>query len=135
MNSNKTEFMCLKQEAISTQRDKPLNLIDHLRYLGNNISSVENDVNKCLVKVWNATERLSIIWKSDLSDKIKWYFFKVYMYIWIYRSVYIYFFHTHKYIKIPTRIASTVGWSSSIHQLHLCSRVRPYPQWVSWIWH
>ena len=30
----------------------------------------------CLVKAWTAINRLSIIWKSDLSDKIKPDFFQ-----------------------------------------------------------
>ena len=33
-------------------------------------------VNICLVKAWNAIDRLLIIWKSDLSDKSKWDFFQ-----------------------------------------------------------
>ena len=45
-------------------------------YLGSCISSTESDVNICLVKVWTASDRLSIIWKSDLSNKIKQDFFQ-----------------------------------------------------------
>ena len=33
--------------------------------------SIENDINKRLAKAKTAIDRLSIIWKSDLSDKIK----------------------------------------------------------------
>ena len=40
-------------------------------YLGSNISSTESDVNICIGKAWNAIDWLSIIWKSDLFDKIK----------------------------------------------------------------
>ena len=34
------------------------------------------DINMCLVKAWTAINRLSIIWKSDLSNKIKHNFFQ-----------------------------------------------------------
>ena len=77
VNANNTEFMCFKQEAISTLRDKPLELADQFTYLGNNISSTESDVNIRLLKAReNAFERLLIIWKSDFSDKRKPDFFQ-----------------------------------------------------------
>ena len=57
--------MCFKQkEAIST-----LKLVDQFTYLDNNISSTKSDINICLMKAWDAIERLLIIWKSNLSDK------------------------------------------------------------------
>ena len=69
MNSDKTEFMCFKQDAaISTLNDKPLKSVDHFTYLGSNVSSTESDVNKCIGKAWTAIDRLLIIWKSNLSD-------------------------------------------------------------------
>ena len=75
-NANETDFMCFKQEgAISTLSGKPLELVDHLIYLGSNISSTESDVNIRIAKFWIAIDRLSIIRKSDLSDKIKQDFF------------------------------------------------------------
>ena len=46
-----------------------------LQYLGSNVSS-ESDVNICIGRVWPAIDRLSVIWKSDFSDKIKWDFFQ-----------------------------------------------------------
>ena len=70
VKANKTEFMYFK--AISTLNGKPLKFVDQFTYLGSNISSTENDVNISLVKAW----RLSINWKSDLSDKIKRDFFQ-----------------------------------------------------------
>ena len=50
--------------------------MNQFTYLGSDISSTEKDVNINLMKAWNATDRLSIIWKSDLSDKIKEDFLK-----------------------------------------------------------
>ena len=44
-------------------------------YFGSSISSTESDVNILLKKVLTAIDSLLIIWKSDLSDKIKQDFF------------------------------------------------------------
>ena len=38
---------------------------------GSSFSSNENDINMRLAMVWTAIDRLPIIWKSDLTDKIK----------------------------------------------------------------
>ena len=45
-------------------------------YRGSNIPSTESSVNIRLAKVWISIDSLSIIWVSNLSDKIKWDFFK-----------------------------------------------------------
>ena len=69
--------MCFKQKGANpTLSGKPLKLVDQFTYLVSNISSTEIDVNICLAKAWNDIEKLSIIWKSDLSDKIKRDFFQ-----------------------------------------------------------
>ena len=39
-------------------------------------SSTENDIDTRLTKAWTAIDRLSIIWKSDLTDKMKRSFFQ-----------------------------------------------------------
>ena len=44
-------------------------------YLGSSVSSTEKDMNMQLAKVWTAIDRLSVMWKSDLTDKIKCSFF------------------------------------------------------------
>ena len=41
-----------------------------------NISSTKSDFIILLTKVWDATDRLSITRKFNLSDKMKWGFFK-----------------------------------------------------------
>ena len=77
LNFNKTEFMCFNQKRIiSTLNGKPQRLLDQFTYLGSNISSTESDVNIYPVKTWNIRDRLLIIWKSNLSNKIKWDFFQ-----------------------------------------------------------
>ena len=72
VNANKIVFMSFKRErAISTQSERPLKLVGQFTYVGSNISSTESDFNIRLTKAWTAIDRLSIILKSDLSDKIK----------------------------------------------------------------
>ena len=65
------------KKIISTLSGKPLKLVDQFTYLGSNISSTESYVYIRQVKVWNAIDRLSIVWNSDISDKIKRDFFQV----------------------------------------------------------
>ena len=55
----------------STLNSKPLNLDGYFTYLNSNISSTESNINIWIRKAWTAINRLSIIWKSDLSDKKK----------------------------------------------------------------
>ena len=69
--------MCFKwKEAIFTLTCSPLKLVVKFIYLGSNISSTESDVNIYLEKAWTAISRLLIIWKFDLSKKIKWDLFQ-----------------------------------------------------------
>ena len=77
VNTDKTEYLCFNQEGIiSTLNGSSLKLVDKFTYLDCSISSTERDVNMHLAKAWTAIDTLSIIWKSDLSDKIKQDFFK-----------------------------------------------------------
>ena len=45
-------------------------------YLGSSISSTETDIDMRLAKAWTAIDRLLVIWKSDLSNKMKCSFFQ-----------------------------------------------------------
>ena len=45
-------------------------------YLENSVSSTEIDINTRLAKAWTAIFRLWVIWKSDLTDKMKRSFFQ-----------------------------------------------------------
>ena len=73
VNAHKTEYMCYNQTGgISTLDGTPLKLVDKFTYLG----SSEKDIDTRLTKVWTAINRLSIIWKSDLTDKMKRSFFQ-----------------------------------------------------------
>ena len=61
---------------ISTLDGTPLKLVDKFTYLGSSVSSTEKDIDTQLTKAWTAIDRLSIIWKSDLTDKTKRSFFR-----------------------------------------------------------
>ena len=68
--------MCFNQRSsISSLMGGPLKLVDKFTYFGSIVSSTENDINTRLVKAWTAIDWLSVIWKSDLTDKIKSSFF------------------------------------------------------------
>ena len=78
VNAHKTEFMCFNQKGdISTLDGTSLKLVDKFTYLGSSVSSTEKDIDTRLTKAWTAIDRLSIIWKSNLSDKMKRSFFQV----------------------------------------------------------
>ena len=69
--------MCYNQTVdISTLDGTTLNLVDKFTYLGSSVSSTEKDIDTRLTKAWKATDRVSIIWKSDLTDKMKLGFFQ-----------------------------------------------------------
>ena len=53
-----------------------LKLIDKFSNLGSGVSSAKNDINTLLAKFWKVTHRSSVIWKSDLSNKIGRIFFQ-----------------------------------------------------------
>ena len=76
-HGHRTEYMCFNQTGdISTLNGNPLKLIDKFTYLGSGVSSTETDINTQLPKARTAIDRLSVRWKSDLSDKIKRSFFQ-----------------------------------------------------------
>ena len=69
--------MCYNQTGdISTLDGTPLKLVDKFTYLGSSVESTEKDIDTRLTKAWTAINRLSIIWKSDLTDKMKRSFFQ-----------------------------------------------------------
>ena len=77
VNAHKTEFMCLNQKGdISTLDGTSVKLVDNFTYLGSSVSSTERDIDTQLTKAWTAIDRLSIIWKSNLTDKMKCSFFQ-----------------------------------------------------------
>ena len=77
VNAHKTEYMCYNQTGdISTLEETSLKLVDKFTYLGSGVSSTEKDIDTRLTKAWTAIDKLSIIWKSNLTDKMKRSFFQ-----------------------------------------------------------
>ena len=77
VNAHKTEYMCYNQTGdITTLDGTPLKIVDKFTYLGSSVSSTEKDIDTRLTKAWTAIDSLSIIWKSDLTDKMKRSFFQ-----------------------------------------------------------
>ena len=66
VNADKTEYMSFNQMGW------------HLHTKGcsfktsRQVHQLRNDINTWLAKAWTAIDRLSVIWKSDLTDKIKY---------------------------------------------------------------
>ena len=72
VKAHKTEYMCYNQTGdISTLDVNPLKLVDKFTYLGSSVSSTEKDIDTLLMKEWAGINKLSIIWKLDLTDKMK----------------------------------------------------------------
>ena len=70
--------MCFNQRGdISTLNSRSLKLVDRFTYQGISVSSTDTDINTRVVKAWTANDSLSVIWKSDLADKMKRSFFQV----------------------------------------------------------
>ena len=77
VNAHKMEFMCFNQRGdICTCNGSSLKLVDKFTYLGSSVSSTKTDINMWLAKAWTAIDRLTVIWKSDLTDKMKSCFFQ-----------------------------------------------------------
>ena len=77
VNAHKTVYMCFNQTGdISTLNGTYLKLVDKFNYLGINVSSTNRDIDTQLTKAWTAINRLSGIWKSDLTDKFIHSFFQ-----------------------------------------------------------
>ena len=69
--------LCHNQTGnITTLDGTSLKLVDKFTYLGSSVSSTEKDIDTRLTKAWTSIDRLSIIWKSDLTDQMKHSFFQ-----------------------------------------------------------
>ena len=77
VNAHKTEYMCYNQTGdITTLDGESLKLVDKFTYQGSSVSSTKKDIDTRLMKARTAIDRLSIIWKTDLTDKMKRSFFQ-----------------------------------------------------------
>ena len=72
MSIQKTEYMCFNQTGdISTLNGSSLKLVDKFNYLRSSVSLTEADIDTWPAKVWTVIDWLLVIWKSDLTDKMK----------------------------------------------------------------
>ena len=62
--------------VFSPLKSAPLKLVYKFTYLRSSDSSTHTGINTRLAKTWAANDRKSVIWKSDLTDKIKRSFFQ-----------------------------------------------------------
>ena len=77
VNAHKTEYMCFNQtNDIFKLNGGSLKLVDKFTYIGSSVSSTETDINTRLAKTWTTNDWLSVIWKSNLTDKMKRGFFQ-----------------------------------------------------------
>ena len=77
VSAHKMEYMCFNPTGdISTLGGSSLKLVDKFTYRGSNVSSTEKDINTRLTKALTAIDKLLIIWKSDLTNKMKHSFFQ-----------------------------------------------------------
>ena len=53
-----------------------LKLVDKFIYLRSSVSSTETDIDTRLTRAWRGNDRLSVKWKSNLTDKMKRSFFQ-----------------------------------------------------------
>ena len=69
--------MCFNQTGdIPSLNGSSLKLVDKFTYLGSSVSSTETDINTRLAKAWTAIDKLSVMWKSDMTNKTKRSFFQ-----------------------------------------------------------
>ena len=68
VNADKMECMCFNGSS--------LKLVDKFTYFENSVLSTKNDIKTRLAKAKTANNSQSVIWKSDLIDKIKRSFFQ-----------------------------------------------------------
>ena len=69
--------MCYNQTGdISTLDRTSLKLVEKFTYQGRSVSLTEKDIDTRLTKAWTAINKLLIIWKSDLTNKMKCSFFQ-----------------------------------------------------------
>ena len=72
VNAHKTEYMCFNQSRdTSTLNGSSLKLVDKFTYRRSSVLSTETNINTWLAKACIAIDSLSVIRKSELTDKMK----------------------------------------------------------------
>ena len=77
VNAKKTEYINYNHHGtIKTTKNHQLKSVDNFVYLGSNIASTKKDVDIRIAKAWSVINKLTTIWKSNLSDNLKRNFFR-----------------------------------------------------------
>ena len=77
VNTDKTEYIYFNQrDDIFTLKGGPQKLVNKFTYPRSSVSSTDNDINMLRAKAWTAINWLLVIWKYNLTDKIKCSFFQ-----------------------------------------------------------
>ena len=107
--------MCFNQRSnISTLIGGPLKLVDKFTYLGSSVSLTENKINMWLAQVWTAINRLSVIWKSDLTYKIECSFFQVAVVFLLQHQQNTPMDHSYHHVALVAQISLTLSRRSSL---------------------
>ena len=80
--TRRNTFALIKEATPPHKIGSSLKLVDKFTYQGSSLSSTEKDMNTRLAKAWTAIDKLSVIWKLDLTDKTKGSFFQAVV-VWI----------------------------------------------------
>ena len=70
----KTEYISLNQKnnnGIKSLKGKIIKQVHDLKYLGIYVASTDHDVNVRIGQVWAALKNMTLIWKSNISLKLK----------------------------------------------------------------
>ena len=76
MHTKRNTCALIKQTTFPHYAGSSLKLVDKFTYRGSSVSSTEKDTGTRLTKAWTAIDKLSVIWKFDLTDKMKRSFFQ-----------------------------------------------------------
>ena len=74
VNSEKTEYMCLNQDAsagIKSLNGGKVKKVDDFKYLDSYIGTTEQDINTRMAKAWATLNTMNNIWKSNLPNQLK----------------------------------------------------------------
>ena len=73
-NAKKTKVMAFNQAIdpiLKTKDGSALEIVQKFTYLGSQVSSSKADIKRRIALAWSAANKLTKIWKSDLSKKFK----------------------------------------------------------------
>ena len=73
-NAKKTKVMAFNQAIdpiLKTQDGSTLEIVQEFTYLGSQVSSSKADIKRRIALAWSAANKLTKIWKSNMSKQFK----------------------------------------------------------------